>query len=59
MRRDWKQIMGAENAPLSYRCSRCGNTFKVNPGGANICPICGFNCGPDKCRQVEASDEGY
>ncbi|MBE3572375.1 MAG: hypothetical protein IMW95_05435 [Moorella humiferrea] len=51
--------MGAENAPLSYRCSRCGNTFKVNPDGANICPICGFNCGPDKCRQVDASDEGY
>lgn len=51
--------MGADNAPLSYRCNRCGNTFRLEAGIDNICPICGFRCAPDKCRRVETSDQGY
>lgn len=51
--------MGADNAPLSYRCGRCGNTFTVSPGSTSICPVCGFNCGPDKCQRLETSDQGY
>ncbi len=51
--------MHADNAPLSYRCSRCGNTFEANADVENVCPICGFKCSPHKCRQLEASDEGY
>ncbi len=51
--------MGADNAPLSFRCSRCGNTFRVETGVDIICPVCGFKCAPDKCRQMESSDQGY
>ncbi|MGB9662394.1 MAG: hypothetical protein ACPL5F_10350 [Moorellaceae bacterium] len=50
---------GADNAPLSYHCSRCGNTFVAERGGKAICPVCGFNCSAGGCRVFEASDEGY
>lgn len=52
-------MAGANNAPQSYRCSRCGNTFAAEPGNKAICPICGFNCSAGRCQMLEASDEGY
>lgn len=51
--------MYPKNAPQSFRCSRCGNTFKVDQGSNDICPICGFNCKTGHCQQLETSDEGY
>jgi|GEM_PF-617141 len=52
-------LAGADNAPLSFRCSRCGNTFSVEPERNAICPVCGFNCNAGGCQMLEASDEGY
>ncbi|MGB9885666.1 MAG: hypothetical protein ACPLPT_03545 [Moorellales bacterium] len=48
----------AENAPRSYKCSRCGTVFTAR-GEGPYCPICRHRCRPGECAVLEASDEDY
>ncbi|MCR4419252.1 MAG: hypothetical protein QHH27_05865 [Clostridia bacterium] len=48
----------AENAPRSFKCSRCGTIFTAR-GAESACPICHHLCRPGECEVLEASDEDY
>ncbi|MEW6622544.1 MAG: hypothetical protein AB1420_05350 [Bacillota bacterium] len=48
-----------ENASTSFKCANCGTMFAVVEHNESECPSCGFKCTENKCKIVDASDEGY
>ncbi|HHX51540.1 MAG TPA: hypothetical protein GX711_08885 [Clostridia bacterium] len=48
----------ADNASRNFKCSNCGNMFSLAVG-ENKCPVCGYDCTREVCRELDASDEDY
>ncbi len=48
-----------ENSSISFKCAQCGTMFSLTEHKEGECPACGFYCNEEKCKLLDASDEGY